>query len=273
MIKTKKNNTTVRTFTSISDLVNYIKTKENCKAYKDFMNDNGFLFFHSDTVGHKEFCGTETWEEAEELLLHGWKHGAREIKRLLDTKQIYGVETKQKNVYDVAGFQCSVPRYLQGIPTNMVNKKNISQKNKVITINKCIAYASKIKQTEIMSQAVKTLQLVNRLEKQGYRVNLNIIFGTYKWSYKYLYKVCIKPSSQRLNIKQIAFPLVHPSMLRRVMMMVMEKEEEIELKEMYKGYGYPMKEEVIKQYCNKGELLINSFVYEKEILNIETYKV
>ena len=273
MIKTKKNNTTVRTFTSISDLVSYIKTKENCKAFKEFMKDNGFLFFQSDTVGHKEFFGTETLEEAEELLLHGWEHGAMEIKRLLDTKQIYGVETKQKNVYDVAGFQCSVPRYLHGIPTNIINKKNISQKNKVITINKCITYASKIKQNEIMKQAVKTLQLVNRLEKQGYRVNLNIIFGTFKGNEEYIYKVCIKPSSQRLNIKQIAFPLVHPSMLRRVMLKVLEKEEEIKLKEMYKGYGCPMKEEEIKQYCNKGELLINSFVYEKEILNIETYKI
>ena len=150
--------------------------------------------------GDRAFTETENFEEAKDLLLHGWEHGTREIKGRVEAKET-GVNMKQKTVYDVAGYQCSVPRYLQGIPTNMINKKSVAQKNKVITINKSCSYMANVSAETIRTESVKVLQLVNRLEKQGYRVNLNVVFGSVKRN-TVVTKVRIKTSSQKLNIKQ-----------------------------------------------------------------------
>ena len=109
-------------FESISDLIQFVKTND---YQSEFINHNK----HDSTNTETYFCNnsnTNSYEEAEELLLHGWEHGAVEIKNKVDVKST-GVEMKQKTVYDVAGFQCSVPKYLQGVPTNMINKKDMKR--------------------------------------------------------------------------------------------------------------------------------------------------
>ena len=150
----------VTDFQNIADLVHFIETEE---VYPNFKNKIG----GPDSIsGDRAFTETESFEEAKDLLLHGWEHGTREIKGRVEAKET-GVNMKQKTVYDVAGFQCSVPRYLQGIPTNMINKKSVAQKNKVITINKNCSYSAMNSAETIKTESVKVLQLVNRLEKQG----------------------------------------------------------------------------------------------------------
>lgn len=266
MKRKQEGNTYITEFETITELVHFIKTND----YKpEFTN-------RKDSIETRDyyckFCKTNSYEEAEDMLLHGWEHGTVEIKNKVEAKAS-GVELKQKTVYDVAGFQCSVPRYLQGIPTNMINKKAVPQKNKVITINKSTAYGSSISAQTIIDESVKVLQLVNRLEKQGYRVNLNVVFGgRYRTNY-FVIKVRIKNSSQRLNIKQIAFPLVHPSMLRRIIFAVYERLEECNVPGFSNMYGYVLSDEAMKQYTNKGEYLIPPIVTTKEIIDVEQFKV
>ena len=251
----------VTEFQNITELVHFIETKE---IYPNFTRPRSIY-------GNYSFTGTKNFEEAKDLLLHGWEHGTIEIKRKVETRNT-GVMLKQKNVYDVAGYQCSVPRYLQGIPTNMINKKSIPQKNKVITINKMCSYSARVSSSTIKTESVKVLQLVNRMEKQGYRVNLNVLFGTVKRNISVI-KVRIKSSSQKLNIKQTAFPLVHPSMLRRIIFAVLERSEECSHYGFERGYGMPADEYTYKKTLNKGEYLIPPELSEKEITDIEKYYI
>lgn len=267
MVRKVNGDVYITEFESISDLVHFIKTND----YKSKF----VLYNRCDSIDkseeYKKFAMTESYEEAEQMLLHGWEHGAVEIKNKVKAKSS-GVELKQKIVYDVAGYQCSVPRYLQGIPTNMINKKAVPQKNKVITINKMATYSWQVTPEEIITESVKVLQLINRLEKQGYRVNLNIIYGTREIN-STITKLRIKQSSQRLNIKQVSFPLVHPSMLRRIIFAVWERQEENNYKNFTRGYGHIICYETMKQYINKGEYLIPTIVHSKEITELEQYKV
>lgn len=251
----------VTEFQNITELVHFIETKE---IYPNFTRPSSIYRNYS-------FTGTESFEEAKDLLLHGWEHGTIEIKRRVEARNT-GVMLKQKTVYDVAGYQCSVPRYLQGIPTNMINKKSIPQKNKVITINKCCSYSALVDRKTIIEESVKVLQLVNRMEKQGYRVNLNVLFGNVKRNISVI-KVRIKSSSQKLNIKQTAFPLVHPSMLRRIIFAVWERSEECSYKGFENGYGRICDNYVLSRTLNKGEYLIPSVLSETAITDIEQYKI
>lgn len=252
------------TYKSISELVNFIHTHEiKEEVYKQIGKPSSLK------IGG--FSGTNTYEEAEELLLHGWEEGAKKIKDKLAEVKVNNYKNKTKNVYSPVGYQCSVPRYLQGMPDSMINKTNIMQKNKVITINKSFAYSYKVKQEQIINESVKVLCLINKLESEGYRVKLNVILITNRDNCYIVTKTCIKQSSQRLNIKQIAFPLVHPAMLRRVMFAVLERYEECaEQNGYYYGYGMAINE---KEYCEKGEYFIPSQVEEKEINDIEKYKI
>lgn len=265
MKKKQQGDVYITEFETITELVHFIETNE---PYENFLNrENGCC----SLSGSYEFTKTNNFEEAKDLLLHGWEHGTKEIKKQVDVKQT-GISTKQKNVYDIVGYQCSVPRYLQGIPTNMINSKPVLQKNKVITINKMANYSCNVDNKTIIKESVKVLQLVNRLEKQGYRVNLSVIFGTSEKN-QVITKVRVKNASQRLNIKQVAFPLIHPSMLRRIILAVWERSKECSYHGFELGYGRVMDIGTIKQYLNKNEYLIPSVLEEQEITDIEQYKI
>lgn len=253
----------IREFNSIHELVTYNKKGKTSKS---------FLGLESSLqVGRKQFTGTENYEEAENLLLHGWEHGT---KRLSNVKAKTQVSTKYKTVYSMQGYQACVPRYLQGMPDSMVTKKPIASKNKVITINKNIGYTANITTEQIIKESEKVLNLVKALESKGYRVNL------YAVSYckeglgeeRNLLRVKIKQSSQPLNLKQVSFPLVNPSMLRRIVFRVREISEEYDTTSFAFSHGSSVKDadSLLSGYL-KGEYFIPSIIKEEEITDIDKY--
>lgn len=275
MIRKEKDNgfimTTIYEYKSISDVIDFIENTEPWESFR--MRRGGY----GSIDGSYSFTQTHNFDEAFMLLKSGWEEGTKKLKNKLETK-VKSVSTKQKTVYDVAGFQCSVPRYLQGIPTNMINKKTISQKNKVITINKNVSYSCGVKAEQITNECAKVLELVNNLENNGCRVNLNIIIGTTvareHHSYGDYVKICIKQSSQKLNLKQIAFPIMHPSMLRRIFFALMERFEEGDNFAAV-GYGKPVNliKDLPKEMFKANEYYLPTFTEEEKITDIEKYKV
>ena len=264
MIVKKKGNITFRNFDSITELVEYTRKGEVKECFKEAQ---------SSVNGGYYFTKTNSYEEAEEMLLHGWEEMATKINTKLKSMNV-SKQTKQRTVYDVCGYQCSVPRYLQGVPTNMINKQTVKQKQKVINICKSIVYSAKIDADVILNESVKILHCINTLEKQGYRVNLNIIIYCLKRNTHNVCTIKIKDASQKLNVKQIAFPLVHPSMLRRIFFRVEEIAEEYG-SSFVLGYGIPgdvLNNEAIKEEL-KGSYYFPSFVNEKEITDIEKYRI
>lgn len=249
-------------FKSISEVLKYINTHEITESFKNANCE------HSKQ-NDKRFTGTSSFDEALELLQHGWDSGTKQINEGLKVQKSE-TNIKQKTVYDVTGFQCSVPRYLQGIPTNMVNKRNVKQNNKIVTINKNITYSSKTSQKEIIEQSVKVIKVADELERKGYRCNINIMFVTRSHSTTSVTKVRIKDSSQKMNIKQMAFPIAHPSMLRRVMFALVERYPECDNRGFTFGYGYP---EMCREYCKTNDLCFESKIYEDVIKDIEQYRV
>lgn len=128
MKRTTTNNDVNISFNSIAEVVNYIDTVERTPFYKSHHKSDDYNY---------NFRGTHSMEEARELLLHGWDDGAKQLKDKLDAKvNVNNIGYRNKTFYDVTGFQCSVPRYLQGIPTNMINNKRVMQKQKVVNITK-----------------------------------------------------------------------------------------------------------------------------------------
>lgn len=205
------------------------------------------------------FTQTHSYEEATKLFKDGWSSMAQDITKKLKVIQNQVVDAHvQKVLYDVVGFQASVPRYLQGIPTSMVNKKLVPVKQRVITLDKDISYNCGITTEQIIEASVQTLQLIKKIEAQGIRVNLNLIWGTSAGDTKEVAKIRLKSANERLNISKLAFPLVHPSMLRRLCFRYLEVAPTV-TKSYTWGYGKPLDGSQLKTYCKDEYVLPRLF--------------
>ena len=246
-----KNTSYIREFDSLNEFESYITNTP--------LNDTFRWQKLSSTNGSYSFTQTQSYEEATKLLKDGWSSMAQEITKKLNVIKNQVVnEHVQKILYDVVGFQASVPRYLQGIPTSMVNKKLVPVKQKVITLDKDISYNASIKTEQIIEASVQTLQLIKKIEAQGIRVNLNLVWGVAAGDTKEVAKIRLKSANERLNISKLSFPLVHPSMLRRLCFRYLEVAPTV-TKSYTWGYGAPLDGSQLKTYCKDEYVLPRLF--------------
>lgn len=262
MIRKEENGNKMVMFNSITELVQFNREAERTQFYKNY--------HMSDEMGcsRYNFTKTNSYEEAENLLLHGWDEMAEKM-----TKKINNVKCqngyKNKTVYGVQGYQACVPRYLQGMPDSMVSNKRIVEKQKILNIVKDFGYSGSTSAQTIENESIKVLKTVRDLESRGYRVNLSIAFVS-KHHGKYIsMMIKIKNASQRMNIKQMAFPMVHPSMFRRIVFGMIERLEET--KNFGRGYGMCTTYDETK-HLFKGSYFIPRIVCEEEITDIEKHK-
>ena len=225
---------------------------------------------HSSVEGSYYFTKTKDFSEAVELFKNGWSDMATKlVQKLKVIESKTELTMKPKNVLGVAGYQVIVPLYLQGVPNNMVTKKMVPVKQKVITLNKSIDYKGSISSDQIIEESIKAMQIVKKLEAQGYRCNLNIVLGTTEGypSKQFVVKVRIKSANEKLNVSKLAFPLVHPSMLRRLFFRFIEVYPHI-TKSFVRGYGKPATSSELRNIF-KGEYLLPNFI-KKDVNTIKT---
>jgi hypothetical protein len=253
-----KRNIKIKLFDGISDLVQHCKTSP--------INHNSFEVLSSNT-GTKSFTLTDNYYEAERLLLSGWSQGAEKLTKSLKiaNTQASSKEVK-KTVYDIVGFQASVPRYLQGVPTNMINKKVVKKKQNVVTLVKAITYLGSVSADQIMSDSVKFIQIVQAIEAKGIRVNIDVFFHSVKNGEEMMMRLPIKKASERLNISKMSFPLLHPSFLRRIIFRAMETE--MRVKNSWYGYGTVGSKQQVEPLLKENEYFIPVLISQKEMENI-----
>lgn len=205
---------------------------------------------HSSTNTGSEAASwtkTESFDEAVLLMKRGWSDMAQQLVKKLNTidKKTQVVQ-KRRSINSVAGYQPIVPLYLAGVPTSMVSSKMVPVKQKVISITKLFNYNSSVSSDKIIDESIKVMQVVKKLEAQGYRVNVDVAFGSEEDNRQVGATIRIKSADERLNVSKLAFPLVHPSMLRRLMFRYIEVNKNV-TKGYVGGYGRPVKWEKMKQ--------------------------
>ena len=77
MIRKEENGNKMVIFNSITELVQFNKETERTQFYKNY--------HVSDELGHSryDFTKTNSYEEAEDLLLHGWDEMAEKLEKSL----------------------------------------------------------------------------------------------------------------------------------------------------------------------------------------------
>ena len=253
-------------FDNIAEFVDYCKKGHYNSVFK---NAN-----HDSIKNSFSFTQTESLTEAYELLIDGWSSMAEKLTKILKaSKNSMAPSMKAKPVNSVCGFQAIVPAYLQGLPNSMVSRKMVPIKNKVVTINKDISYHCGITTDQIIEDSIRVLKIVNNLESNGYKCNVNIIFGVESSNkFGYIAKVKIKSANERLNVSKLAFPMVHPSMLRRLMLRMLEVTEIVDPsnKNLIYGYGHPLTPGQIRKMMNANEVFFPKLFDAENVENIKS---
>ena len=175
-----------------------------------------------------------------EIMRTGYKDPLEKMKKAILKIGQNEKANRPKMKNDFVGFIPHVPNTLMGLPITMINKEKQADKAKTIHLIYNVSTASKVSPNEMITGGINFISLVNSLEKQGYRVKIDIMasFATSKTLSSFT--VNVKEYGQKLNLLKLTFPLVHPSMLRRIAFKWLETNLELKDKDFTGGYGTPL---------------------------------
>lgn len=170
-----------------------------------------------------KWYGTATMAEANDLLLHGDKSAAKQeiFKSIAAIRQQIQKDTKRRTLYsDVCGCAPNVPAYIAGCPKSMINTRQTSGKQKVITVVYNGAISARSAANEVAKNAANLLGAILALEAGGARINLYAAIVASKWDNTrgtiwngFFLKV--KTAAQYVDVAKLVYPLTHASFTRR----------------------------------------------------------
>jgi hypothetical protein len=211
-----------------------------------------------------EWSGTRTYEESEQLLLFGdtTLHDKIEKAGLAKIRAELSRAGSSRQIYSsVVGVAPNVPAFLAGTPNNMINVRQIKKPVPVVSFAYNTAISASEGSDSIMKVAAALVGAVMKLEKSGVRVDMWTVevsesgYDTCAWAVK------IKEASQPLNALKMAYPMAHPSMLRRQMFRLLETTPGVP-KSFVGGYGRPVRDnrEALKALNDGGERHIKKVI-------------
>lgn len=215
-IENNSKKTFIVKFDNIAELVRYCKNTPNSSSMSGRNS--------SHRTGDSGWNGTSTYEEAERLITEGWQDG---FKKLADNLRDRDVDEEIQNKRytpktDLVGFTPCVPHLLVGRPDTMHNAEMHPKKFKIVDIVSNVAASASTSKDEIIRRGIVVVNYINQLEMSGYRCNLHVVELAVKGGEQTVYLTKIKDSTETISIKRIAFPLIHPAMLRRFYFKVLE---------------------------------------------------
>ena len=213
-------------FDSVEQFSNWLQSTPQTAKGKEFNSSNEINSWAT------EFTGTQSFEEAQNLLKCGDKVNADKIAATIRKIKAQGKGNATRNsLYNSpCGFMPIVPKVLAGEPQNMLAiKKQTYKSTKVINIAYNVAVDCTRTAEDLIETAAKVANVIASLEKNGYRVNLYAFScGIGKRNTAFSLLVKIKDSGKYLDTLRLAYPLVNPSFLRRHIFAYWER---------LKGYG------------------------------------
>ena len=135
----KGTNMFITEYESLSEFITDINSKPNNTFFKNRHSSE-----RTERTGG-DWYATEDYSRANYLLNHGGDAAAKKMAaKVKFTNTTTTAVRSSRPAYGVVGSQASVPRYLQGIPTNMVSRQITYSKQKVVTITKGISYSYRL---------------------------------------------------------------------------------------------------------------------------------
>lgn len=224
-------------FSSIHHMLDVINNRPTCKigGCNNSSHDEDY-----------DFTGTDSYDEAVKLITEGDKELYDEIKESLKVSE--NLKTKiipiRQIKNSVVGYAPNVPNAIMGLPNSMINIEKKMMKSKTVSILYSPTENCGIRTEEFIKSGVCILNIINRLELSGYRVNLDLLpFNASDDAEKYRVYVKLKDYREHIDLLKLAFPFANPSMFRRFGFRCLETCPEIE--SYWFCYGHNISDEEI----------------------------
>lgn len=257
--------------------VNIFFNLDSFRRYLDAGTVNGIFqkAKKQSETGKIDFCGTETWTEANDLMRDGDSKSAALMKSAGGIKASAGEGTKTRRYSAVCGGAANVPAMLMGLPKSMIAQKKIVYKNsKVLNICYNLTVDFSVKREDIIRASAALAGAVMGLEKRGYRVNLYVCCASEEGRDICAFFVKIKDSGQYIDPKKLAYPLVNPSMLRRHFFRYVEIAPGLSDSRWPLGYGHLLRSKNDLQKLASGSgLNLKDIICLDDIKNMNPEKI
>jgi hypothetical protein len=205
-----------------------------------FKNKEALASQREELGDKKPWSGTSTYSEAMEVMKTGFRDPLEKMKKGILKMGNMDKDTRPKMKNDFVGFVPHVPHTLMNLPITMINKEKQVHKNKMIHLVYSFSASSKVSPSDLIKGGINFISLVNSLEKQGYRVKIDILSSHASEKSLACMMLNVKEYGQALNLLKLTFPLVHPAMFRRIGFKWLETTPELKDIELTYGYGTPL---------------------------------
>jgi hypothetical protein len=165
------------------------------------------------------FFGTNTYEEAIDYALKGWKEGAKTVNDYLlrltpFLRTVKGYKTQWVNGM-LPGGSLSIDRYSKGLPDCMFNRaRRPSNKFAKIVINGSMHHY--VGTEQFMRRGALIIALVYTLEKNNYRCEIGVQNCTLGSDRTLVTYATLKRYNESLDLDRIAFWAGHLAVNRRI---------------------------------------------------------
>jgi len=229
--------TQIREFSGLHDLLD-IADRRVHEGVDDLGNDS--------ITGDFSFSGTHSLEEAVTLASKGWPEGVERMSSIAE-----GIEVDSTLLQSALRLNqfFDIDRYLQGEPENMVSFVQTQQSHgKILDIVINAAQHARVDKKEIENRGAAILAAVDTLRTNGYSVGVFIVDQrepSYERGYtRVRYEIPVLEPGQAVSVDTLAFTIMHPSFLRRLLFAANESEDRHVRRsfgfEEHGGYGVPV---------------------------------
>ena len=200
---------------------------------KDFDIEDG------SSMKNASWTQTESYEEADSLLLNGWNAKIDELKGSLEKFSRKVVIQQRITENNVVGFMPNVPRAIKGYPDSMLSHREVNKTETRNTIH--IIYSmstnSGTSGSQLLQAGLAILKIAMILDKSNIRTKIDLVpFESYESGDYIACTVGIKDYRQSFNFSKMAYPIASPSFFRRHGFRYLETLSG-ELKKWTRGYG------------------------------------
>jgi hypothetical protein len=199
----------VEHFRTLESLVDTIETREYNKIFKTGEKS-------SQSRSNSDWYGTSSYNQSIQLIKDGFKEPLETMKKAVLKIDKQNTYTRPKTYLSPIGYAPNVPNALKGVPNSMINRERKQVQSKTIHLLYGFSAIGTTSPRDLIKGGTMFIGLVNSLERQGFRVKLDLVrCTTASTTDAIAYTVNLKEYSQSLNLLKLCYPLVHPSMLRR----------------------------------------------------------
>lgn len=217
MKKTKKDYYKMfyRRYDSVLRFTSYLEQGETQEAFKwhhAALEENDF---------RDEFTGTHSFGAAQTLM----EEGDKDIQARLEKAGVAKTRTKiakmmpkRKVFADVVGFMPHIPNFIAGVPTQMINCQEHYEPARVVDIYYNCSAGCGVDADDLILASSKFMSACMILEaKANIRLNIFVVEVAKSGHQAIAPTIRIKTAGQQFNTLKMAYPMCHPSMLRRHM--------------------------------------------------------